>query len=194
MIILSGLKRIWNSKKDRKIAQKKAQDKQYGKIKKGNEKIILDEVKSRYARLINKQSEFNRKCHSLLQLDGLILSGMIICLGFTMEFISSNVSEFHEIRAYLLISMGLIISSIIALISIMTLTKTKKKIDEKLSNNRDMGKSEREIIKSLIKQYERAQDDINPKRNFVAGFIVFAVVCSMGSFPFFVQFIIEIIP
>ena len=191
--ILSRLKQMWN--RDEKKSQKKVQSKSYGRIKKENQEILLDEAKTGYTRQVDGQNGLNRECYNLLQLNGVILSGMVIGIGFMLEFINTNFSESYELtRIYLFLSIGLIASSIVSVMGIMSYAQAKKKINGELFNNMNTSRSREKIIKSLIKEYVEAQKWINFRGECVNKFMTLPIACTMFSLLFFVLFIIGIIP
>ena len=127
---------------------------------KTSEEILLEEVKAQYTRHLNSWSELDSKSHNFLQLNGLILS--IIVIGvISLDFSTNKLSSVMLIASAICI----ILSIVFGLTAI-----TRKKLKEiavKVSDDADLEGSEKKIMLAMIKQYDisiRVIDEKHKKR------------------------------
>ena len=125
-----------------------------------SEEILLEEVKAQYTRHLNSWSELDSKSHNFLQLNGLILS--IIVIGvISLDFSTNKLSS-----VMLIVSAICIILSIVFGLTAITRKKLKE-IAVKVSDDADLEGSEKKIMLAMIKQYDisiRVIDEKHKKR------------------------------
>ena len=134
-----------------KKAQNKTQSKNNGWNGDENEKIILREIKSRHTRMGSHQKELNQKYYVLLQMHIVTLSIIVAIMAFVAENVGNNLW-------IVLFPVGLILWSSVMLMSRIITPINIKKIDRELINNNNNVRTGKEIISTLIKEYESAQE------------------------------------
>lgn len=122
-----------------------------------SEEILLEEVKAEYTRQLTSWTELNHKSHNFLQLNGLLLSVIFIGIGIIKD--SLDVFTFLLLAAS---SCSVIVSTLI-LVRFVTPAASLKEIRIDLEGDIDVKDKEKDIMWSLIRQYNISQNNIISK-------------------------------
>lgn len=123
---------------------------------KTSEEFLLEEVKDAYSRYLSTWKEINHKSYSFLQLNAMLLSIIIIGMGFLLESVTT------DFVVLLTISSIFIILSIFYAIRAIHNTSIKE-IDIKLDSTSELKGGQIKILKSFIKSYNVLIYEINKK-------------------------------
>ena len=119
-----------------------------------SEEIILTEVKAEYTRQLTSWTELNHKSSTFLQLNGLLLSIIVIGLG-----ISSN-TTINYAAIWLILSSVSIVISILILARHVISENGVKEIEINVDDDYNLINKEKELMLSLIGRYNIAQNYI----------------------------------
>ena len=121
--------------------------------------LIVEEVRAQYSRQLSNWTDLERTSHTFLQLNGLMLTIILIGIGFVYD---APISVPALIM--LLISASCIIASIWIIIygfRRQTVKETKVELESKV----DVEGKEEVIMRLLVAAYNEAQDDVISKHN-----------------------------
>ena len=150
---------------------------------KTSEEILLEEVKAQYTRHLNSWSELDSKSHNFLQLNGLILS--IIVIGVVSLDFSTN-----KLSSFMLITSAIWITSSIVFGVMATTRKQLKEISVEISDDVDLEGKEKEIMLSMIKQYGISIKVIDEKYNERTKRVERAMYCLSTGLVFLITFVV----
>ena len=124
---------------------------------KTSEEILLEEVKAQYSRQLITWEQLLHKSQIFLQLNGLILSMIIIALGFVIDKLIT-ITIVLILITLIFVSIS-IITTLIYVIRGMSLKDTKVVLEDDFN----MEGKEKEIIVSLIRVYQISQNTLDKK-------------------------------
>ena len=154
---------------------------------KTSEEILLEEVKSEYARQMASWTDLDHKWNSFLQFNGLLLSIIFIGIGITQNNSDESISELLGAS-----SICIIISIIIlAFYSIKRIPI--KEINVKVDKDMDIKGKERDITLSLIRMYNITQEDVTSKHIARLKHLSWSVLFLTVGIGFLLSFIITVV-
>lgn len=126
---------------------------------KSSEEIILEEVRAQYHRQLASWTELDHRSSNFLQLNGLMLTVVFIGLGF----VYAELSVF--LLAPLVISASFIVVFVLLLAVFVLRSTSVRETKVELDNDADVDGKEKDIMMSMIRAYNTAQQDVISKHN-----------------------------
>ena len=153
---------------------------------------ILDEVKSEYTRQLQTWTELTGRSHQFLQINGLILTIVMIGMQLTIDSGNSIALIFLSISA-----ISIVLSVLIALLRVTKQIDIKEiKID--IKEGYDTSGKEKDIMLALISRYNIAQNDLIEKHNkrtkyhqYALRFLLAALISLASSILFVILTVIS---
>lgn len=123
------------------------------------EASLLDEVRSEYTRQLQTWTELIGRSHQFLQINGLILT--IVLIGMQLTINSGN----SIALIFLLMSAVLIVLSMLIVLLYVAKREIIKEIRIDIKEGYDASGKDKEILLALINTYNTAQNDLIEKYN-----------------------------
>ena len=151
---------------------------------KTSEEILLEEVKSEYARQMPSWTDLDHRWNSFLQFSGLLLSIIFIGIGITQNSFDNPISG-------LLVASSVCIIISIIILAFYSIKRTAiKEINVKVDKDMDIKGKEIDITLSLIRAYNSAQKDVTSKHIVRLKHLSWSVLFLTVGIGFLLSFII----